>query len=243
MMLLRFWILLVILCIGMFISVRTGKLTIAGALTGGLLGFFIFLGAGYVGISMIGVFFILGTAATSWRISWKISQKVAEQDKGKRTAGQVFANAGVAGISGLLTLAYPEGVHILRLMMAAALASATADTLSSELGNVYGRNYYNIITFQKEKRGPDGVVSWEGTLFGVAGSALIALIYILGFGWSTAFLWIVLAGTIGMMADSIIGATLERRHLLNNNAVNFLNTLIAACVGALLYFFFEMPGI
>jgi uncharacterized membrane protein len=37
-----------------------------------------------------------------------------------------------------------------------------------------------------------------------------------------------------MLADSFLGALLEQRRLLNNNAVNFLGTLFAAILGVLL---------
>ena len=36
------------------------------------------------------------------------------------------------------------------------------------------------------------------------------------------------AGILGMVADSFLGAWLERRHLVSNDSVNFLSTLIAA---------------
>ncbi len=70
-------------------------------------------------------------------------QKVglAEKNKGRRTAGQVIANAGVAAILGILAMFYPAKVNLFRLMTAAAIASAAADTLSSELGNIYGKTF------------------------------------------------------------------------------------------------------
>jgi uncharacterized membrane protein len=44
----------------------------------------------------------------------------------------------------------------------------------------------------------------------------------------------ILAAVAGMIADSFLGALLERRKLLNNDAVNFLGTLVAAGIASLL---------
>lgn len=223
----------------MFLSVKAGKLTVAGALTGGVMGFLIFLGAGYTGIAMIGTFFILGSAATSWKMNVKQNMGLAEKQKGRRVAGQVIANGSVAGTMGLLAVLFPQHAGLFRLMMAASLASATADTLSSELGNVYGTRYYNILTFRAESRGPDGVVSAEGTLFGIAGSIIIALIYGLGFGWNRNVAWIILAGITGNIIDSVLGGTLQRRGYLNNDTVNLLNTVFGAIAGWVLWRLFH----
>jgi uncharacterized membrane protein len=38
----------------------------------------------------------------------------------------------------------------------------------------------------------------------------------------------------GLFVDSLLGATLERRGWLNNDAVNFLSTLAAALIAILL---------
>jgi uncharacterized membrane protein len=46
------------------------------------------------------------------------------------------------------------------------------------------------------------------------------------------------AAFAGMICDSYLGATLEWRRLLNNNAVNFLGTLTAVLVVAIWHFLF-----
>ncbi len=235
-MLSNYWLFIVILFVSVGLSVLSRKLTIAAALTGAVIAWLIFIGAGYTGITMLATFFILGSAATSWKMYLKQQLGFAEKNKGRRTTAQVLANGSVAAIMGLLKWLYPAYANLFVVMMAASLASATADTLSSELGMVYGRKFYNIITFKKDTRGLDGVISVEGTIIGIMGSALIAIIYSIGFGYTSNFFRIIIAGTTGNIADSLLGAILERRNYIHNNAVNFLNTLIAAITALLLYF-------
>ncbi|MDB5133530.1 MAG: hypothetical protein JWP37_133 [Mucilaginibacter sp.] len=212
----------------MFVSVKTGKLTFAGAITGGAIAIMIFAGAAYTGIAMLGAFFIFGTAATVWKKKEKQQFKPIEDRSTKRNAGQVLANGGMPAVIGILIYLIPLKAGLLRMMMGASLASAMADTLSSELGTVYGKRFYNIITFNKDERGLDGVISVEGTLMGIGGSMVIAIVYALGFGWNSSFLFIIIAGTIGNISDSVLGVLLERKRYLNNDTVNFLNTFIAA---------------
>lgn len=219
-----------ILLAGVAGSIAARKLTIAGAICGGAIGLFIYKGTGYAGLAMLVAFFILGTVATSWQRDLKQALGAAEKNKGKRTAGQVLANGGLGAAFGLLAWLWPQEVVLLRLLTAAALASATADTLSSELGMVYGRRFYHILTMQEGTPGTDGIVSTEGTVIGAVGAAIIALIFGLGYGWSWKVLWIICAANVGNFADSALGATLERRNIINNDTVNFLNTLTAAIV-------------
>jgi len=221
----------------MYLSVKFKKLTVSASLTGGLLSLLIFIGCGYTPLILMAAFFVLGSSATSWRIKTKQALGLAEVNKEKRNAAQVIANAGVAAVLGLIAYFLPLQKDILSLMIASAFSSATADTLSSELGNIYGSKFYNITTFKKDQRGLNGVISVEGTLIGLVGSSIIAIIYAAGLGWHNKnMLFVILAGTIGNLSDSLLGATVERKHLMGNNIVNFLNTMIAAITTLLLYF-------
>lgn len=226
----RLGLVIVFLGLGMAYSGRAGKLTPAAAGTGGALGLLIYAGSSFAGLALLALFFGLGTAASGWRVADKRRLGLAEENRGRRTAGQVVANAGVAGLLGLLAWQWPPAAPLARLMLAGSFAAATADTLASELGNVYGRRYYNILTLKPDTRGLNGVISLEGTALGLAGTAILAAAYCLGAGWGSAFGWLLVAGTAGNLADSVLGATVERRGLLGNNAVNFLNTLTGALV-------------
>ncbi len=230
-------IVFILLCTAAVATVVLKKLDAKAAVAAVVIGFMVWLGEGYTGIAMLATFFIAGTLATSWKMRTKQQTGLAEQHRGQRTAAQVIANGGVAALLSLLSFMLREQQPLLLLMVASSLSSAIADTLSSELGNVYGKKFYNIMNFKKDLRGLNGVISFEGTLIGIAGSILIALIYAVQAGLTIDFLWIVIAGTIGNLTDSVLGATLERKHMLNNDAVNFLNTLTGAVAGLLLYYF------
>lgn len=223
----------VLLVAGMLGSYFKKKLTFAGALAGGLMGGLVFAGAGFTGLCMLVVFFLLGTGATAFRAAEKGRLQDAFVQKSGRTAGQVLANGSVAALMGLLLLCMPLHAGMWRVMMAASLASAMADTLSSELGVLYGKRFYNCATWKRDERGLDGVVSLEGTLIGVAGAVVVALVYVLGFGWGAAGGVVVLSGVVGNFADSLLGAFWERKLLLGNDGVNFLSTLVAALVAGI----------
>ena len=236
-MVLQYMIVGLLLAFASSVAVVKNKLTMAAGVWGGITGFIIFIGSGWMGIAMLATFFVLGTASTSFGIGKKQQLGLVSKEESKRTTGQVFANAGVAAMLSLLMILFPAENNVLLLMLAASFASATADTMSSELGNVFGSYYFNIITFKKDKRGLDGVVSLEGTLIGLCGSAVIALLYACFYGFDKRLLIIVIAGAIGNIADSVLGATAERRGILTNNQINFLNTLAGAIVALGMWYY------
>ena len=215
----------ILLALGASFSFSKNKLTLPGAITGLIVGLLIYEGTGLPGFTMLSLFFIAGSWATGWH---KRDKNINEASK-PRTAGQVLANAGVAAILGTIAFLKPDLTTLLLVMMAGSFASAMADTLSSELGMIYGKRFFNIITFRKDQCGLDGVVSLEGTLIGLAGAAAIAFVFWLHTGWSNVAI-IIIAGFIGNLIDSVLGAAWERKRLIGNNVVNLLNTLTGALV-------------
>lgn len=240
-------LILLALVAGAAASAHWKKLTPLAAFTGALIGAAVYIGDSYRGLALLVLFFLLGTIATSWKKKEKLFLKGNAAHQSTRNTGQVIANGGVAAILGVLAFLFPVHKELYSLMLAASLSSATGDTLSSELGMIYGRRHVNILTGKPDERGADGVISIEGLLIGLAGSAVIALAWValrtppgsavletIGPGISPvrAFFIITFSGLFGNLADSLLGATLERKGFLSNDVVNFCNTGIAALCAA-----------
>lgn len=228
------WLIIILIAASGLVAYISGKLTLAASVTGVLAAILIYWGAGLSGVIMLAVFFVLGTAVTSFKKEYKRKMHLTDATGDKRKLSQVLANAGVAFILSLLILLMEDNRSLFLVMIGGSFASATGDTFSSELGNLYGRHFYNILTFRKDERGLNGVISLEGTLFGILGSLIIAIVYSMGLGWNLAFIAILISGVIGNLCDSLLGALFERKGYLSNDAVNFLNTGIAAVLALLL---------
>jgi uncharacterized protein (TIGR00297 family) len=86
-----------------------------------------------------------------------------------------------------------------------------------------------LTTLRKVEPGTDGAISVAGTLAGFVAGAVVSLAGTLALGGGWEMFWIAGAGGVfGFFFDSLLGATLERRGWLNNDAVNFLSTASAA---------------
>ena len=182
--------------------------------------------------------FLLAFAATRFRRGRKERIGLAESRRG-RAASQVAANMGVAALAGVampahLPLLSSPHSRALIVPLIAALAEAAADTVSSEVGQAIGGVPVLITTLKRLPPGTDGAVSFPGTVAGSLAAAVLVLTAMptlhLDPGQATVA-WT--AAICGLFADSIIGATLERRGWLNNDAVNFLSTAIAALLALL----------
>jgi uncharacterized protein (TIGR00297 family) len=183
--------------------------------------------------------FLLTFAATRFGRGKKQRLGIAEDKRG-RNGAQVAANLGVAGLGAAAALSHPftrpwPGAGY-AVIVIAALAEATADTLASELGEVLGGRPLLVTTLRRVEPGTDGAISLAGTVAGTAGAVLVVLVamFTLGLGFGDAAC-AGMGAVGGLFVDSLLGATAERRGWVNNDAVNFLSTL-AAAVLAFLFF-------
>jgi uncharacterized protein (TIGR00297 family) len=115
---------------------------------------------------------------------------------------------------------------VFALALVAAFATAAADTVSSEIGQAFGRTTYLVTSFKRVPPGSEGAVSLEGTLAGVAASTVLAAFAaaVSLITWPGAAI-VVAAAFVGTTLESYLGATFQRTAAIDNEVVNFANTL------------------
>ena len=204
-----------------------GMVSPRGALGGVLVGAPVYACLGPKGFALLFLFVAGGSALT--RLGYDRKRRVggAEARGGRRGARNALANAGVAVLCALL---YALGLSdAFSTAYVAAVGAAFADTAESEVGQLSRRQPRLITTLRKVPPGTDGAISLTGTLAGVAAAGLTAgLGLALGLvGGSGTALIVALAGFLGTVADSLVGARLPR---LGNEATNVLCTLVAAAL-------------
>lgn len=223
-------------CIGLFVvlSYLSEKIDLPGSIAGGFIAMGIFLGGGFMLLGLLLVFFVLGSLVSHWKKFEKQKLGLAQEDDGRRSVIHAVSNGGIAGICGLLAWLLPSHQDILVAMTAGSLAAATSDTLSSELGNVYGKRFFNILTLKTDTRGKDGVISLEGSLAGLTGSLVIALLFYVTHEYSWDACWVFTGGILGNITDSLLGAGPQKKGWLNNHQVNIGCTLTGALVSLII---------
>ncbi len=164
--------------------------------------------------------FALTFLATRLGRTKKEIRGLAEGRRGRR-ASQIAANLGIAAIFAAAGR-YAGCI--------AALAEAAADTVSSEIGQAVGGPTVMITTLQPVPSGADGGVSVAGTLAGIIAAAVIAAIGGVGPALFPHWAAVAIAACSGLLFDSVLGATIERRGWIGNDLVNFLSTLSAAVI-------------
>lgn len=218
-----------------------GLVGISGVVAGIVVGTIIFYATGWPGYSVLLAFFVIGSGLSKMGYARKAQMGVAQEAGGRRGAKHAAANCGTAIICSVAAIvlgadhaAYPY----LMLAYLGAFATAVADTTGSEFGQLYGKTPFLLTTFKRVPVGTEGAVSMEGTVAGIVASAVLG-----AFGFwmmpgafgGVGLLAVVLGAFVGTVAESYIGATIEGRWNIDNEVVNFTNTVIGAAASAVFF--------
>jgi len=177
-------------------------------------------GFGWRGLVLLLAFFVSGSLLTT---AAKGGEGAAQGGKG-RNARQVIANGGIAALAAL------AGNWA---CFAGAVAAANADTWATEIGSHSPTPPRLITNWTRVPAGTDGGITVLGTAGGIAGAGLVAgLSYLLGHRSGVA---IAVAGIVGMMVDSLLGAAVQGKvWWMDNDAVNLAATLTGAACAVLI---------
>ena len=233
---------------------RARFLTPPGAVAACAVGLSVLAGTGWVGGAVLAAFFI--SSSTVSRLTESRQSRRLDPKGSQRDPWQVTANGGAAAVGGLVGfLSRDAGLWI----VTASLAAAASDTWATSLGALSRGDPVDIIRWRRVPVGTSGGVSIVGTLGGLAGAALVAGTAVATGAPASLFLPGVALGMAGMVADSVLGATVQgrfrcptcgtdterRRHRcgtvtehiggwqwLGNDGVNALATGLAGCAAA-----------
>jgi len=207
---------------------------ISGVLSGILMGFLIVSFTDFRWFVLILSFFVIGGIFTKYKYDYKRAIGIAQEAGGARGYRNVFGNGLVA-----LVCAIAFGITGNSLLVVAyigAVATATGDTLASEIGQTHKKLPRLITDLRYVPHGTDGGITTLGEYSALAGAAAIAIIAILfGVGALNTVVPVILGGFFGANIDSVLGAVLERRHYLTNSSVNLLATAAGAIAAVIIF--------
>jgi len=168
-------------------------------------------------------FYVIGSAVTKYRYSLKAERGIAEQAGGARGFANVFSNSLPA-----LFFAMNYGVFkmdVFSVAFTASVATALGDTMASEVGKTADKVYL-ITNFKRVKPGESGGISLIGEVSAFLGCFIVSFTaFLLGIVNLKGLIIATIFGFIGVHVDSFLGATLEKKGVLNNAGVNLFATL------------------
>ena len=209
-----------------FLGWRLRTVSGLGAIAGFAVGGAVALSLGWPGYLALLLYFALGASAT--RIGWKRKQAlgIAEAGGGARDARQVLANGGppvlFCTLAGLLSGSWGLAAAA---AFVGSLATAAADTVSSEVGKSLGGPVRRLPDLSRAPVGTPGGISIAGSVAGLFASLVICAVAAGGDLISLAWLLPVAgAGFVAALLEGLL-SPLEARGTLDNDGVNAVSVL------------------
>jgi uncharacterized protein (TIGR00297 family) len=157
------------------------------------------------------VFFITGSLFSRLNKNLEMPESASIQPESRRDGLQIWANGFWAALFCILWFLVP--VEYFLGAAFGVIATATADTWATETGIRKPGKTISLKTFKSVPPGTDGGVSLKGTLFAILGSLLIGFFASQGLYSEpvSTFIVISVAGFLGCLIDSYIGAVYQRK--------------------------------
>jgi uncharacterized protein (TIGR00297 family) len=192
------------------VAARARLLSTPGALAAAVVGTAA-VTAGWSWGTVLVVFFALTSALSAYGAERKrtLTRGIPAKGGTTRDAVQVISNGGVFAAAGIIWLG--TGDPLFLAAGGGAIAAAAADSWATETGIALGGEPRSIISWTPMTRGTSGGVTIAGFIGAAAGATVMAGTLLL-IGWPRAVaLAALLAGMLGMIIDSVLGATLQAR--------------------------------
>jgi uncharacterized protein (TIGR00297 family) len=191
---------------------RRRALSPSGAAAALAIGTTIFAGGGAPWFAALVVFFVTSTLLGKVGRARKEAVKREFSKGDTRDAWQALANGGVAALAALAMLIAPAPAWAAAFL--GALATANGDTWATELGVLSRGEPISLVRLARVPRGTSGAVSPLGLAATAGGAAAIGLVAALAprafqMAPLRALATAVIAGTLGSLVDSLLGATVQ----------------------------------
>jgi len=213
------WSLLAIMAAMAVIAVLAYKarsLNLGGAFGAFAMGTIVLWTLGFGGFLLLMLFFVscnvVGKVSKAIRKRGQARPEIKEKKGHRRDFMQVMANGLMATIAALLWAISMKKAAL--IMFGAAIAEATSDTFSGEIGRLSKRGPVSILTMKPVPTGLSGGVSLLGILAAFLSSMGIALCWLLWFPGATfmEMLLVGLLGFAGAVVDSVLGAGVQAQY-------------------------------
>ncbi len=189
---------------------RFKALDLSGAIAAVFVGAIIFGMGGWMPSVALIAFFLTGSILS--KLPRKRALDVSADEPRGRSWRQVAANGLFPALVVVGARLFP-GYHSLFLhAFFGSVAAACSDSWATELGTRFGRHSRNILTGKPEVSGVSGGVSSVGFLASICGAMVIAVTSLLeSRAEASVFAAIAIAGFMGAVSDSILGASFQAR--------------------------------